>query len=619
MSVVKTRPRSLRRCHSWLVVLAALLLLAPAWKEPVTLLLEKVAKGRAATRTTAAAERMTESRLPLNAGQTPEAMGGATFILFLLLAGSTLISEDLTCVAAGVMVAQGQVGFALATSACLAGIFGGDLLLFVLGRVLGRPALKRAPLKWFLRECDVALGSAWFANQGFKVIAASRFLPGTRLPTYFAAGLLRTNFWKFAAYFFLAAAVWTPVLVGLSAGLGQGVIDSILLHASDLQLKLGVAGSIVFLTMWLLLSITSYKRRRLLVSAWRRMTRWEFWPPWIFYTPILCYIIRLALKHRSLTLFTTVNPSMPASGFIGESKSEILQGLAGAGNWIARFQVIEASGELSERFGKAKAFMSDNGLSYPVVLKPDAGQRGSGVAVLRSDTDLEAWLRESAVKSIIQEHVPGAEFGVFYYRYPHADRGHIFSITEKRFPCVTGNGVSNLERLILDDSRAVCTARFYLNQLMPRLCEVPEPGESVQLVELGTHCQGAVFLDGSWAKTEELEAVIDTLSKTYAGFHFGRYDIRTPCVEDFRRGRNFKVVELNGVTSEATHIYDPKHSILDAYRILFAQWRIAFEIGAQNRQRRNRPTPLRTLASLILEFKRRPRLSMTWRSDFTGF
>ncbi|HEU0005054.1 MAG TPA: DedA family protein [Terriglobia bacterium] len=602
-------------------------------------------------------------RLPFDPTHIPKAMGVAAVVLFLFLAGSTFVSEDFTCIAAGVMVAQGQVGFPLAASACLVGIFGGDLLLFLLGRVLGRPALKRAPLKWFLRDSDVALSSAWFANQGFKVIVASRFLPGTRLPTYFAAGLLRTSFWKFALYFFLAAVVWTPAFVGLSAGLGSGVIGSSLLQGRDLALKLGVTAVVVFLTMRLLLSIASHKGRRLLVSSWRRVTRWEFWPPWVFYAPVVCYIILLALKHRSLTLFTAVNPAMPASGFIGESKSEILQGLSGAGDCIARFSVIEASGGLTVRFSKAKSFMAQNGLSYPVVLKPDTGQRGSGVAVVRSDAELQDYLQNSPAgptslqgtsgnppilsalsrlwgdgwpkrrrsrgpgeasianggeiarklptSTIIQEYVPGAEFGVFYYRYPNASHGRIFSITEKRFPRVIGNGNTSLERLILDDPRAVCMARFYLNQLASRLWDIPEQGESVHLVELGTHCRGAVFLDGSWVKTDALESAIDRISKTYDGFYFGRYDIRTPCVQDFQQGRNFKVLELNGVTSEATHIYDPKNSLLEAYRVLFAQWRIAFEIGAQNRRRYTKPTPLRTLAGLILEFKRRPRLNTT--------
>ena len=64
------------------------------------------------------------------------------------------------------------------------------------------------------------------------------------------------------------------------------------------------------------------------------------------------------------------------------------------------------------------------------------------------------------------------------------------------------------------------------------------------------------------------------------------------------RGRNFKVVELNGVTSEATHIYDPANGLLAAYRVLFKQWRLAFEIGALCRARGARVTPLFELLTL---------------------
>ena len=45
------------------------------------------------------------------------------------------------------------------------------------------------------------------------------------------------------------------------------------------------------------------------------------------------------------------------------------------------------------------------------------------------------------------------------------------------------------------------------------------------------------------------------------------------------------MIELNGVTSEATNIYDARHSLADAYRVLFEQWSLAFEIGAANRER----------------------------------
>jgi membrane protein DedA with SNARE-associated domain len=521
-----------------------------------------------------------------------------------LLAVSTFVSEDLTCVAAGVLAAQGRVGFALAALGCLLGIFVGDLLLFLAGRFLGRAGLTRAPLKWVLKPADVERGSAWFARRGGAVILLSRFLPGTRVATYFAAGVLDTSLLKFALYFFAAAAVWTPLLVGLSALLGAEVINSSLAAGQGVLTKTLLGGLVAFVVLKSGLRLTSYKGRRLLVSRWRRIKRWEFWPPWVFYPPVVVYVLWLGLRHRSLTLFTCANPSIHGGGTVGESKMEILRGLsssAASRNFVARAALLPASLDARARVESARAFMSAHGLTFPVVLKPDAGQRGSGVAVVRSDVQLTEYLSRAHGDAIIQEYAPGFEFGVFYCRLPEDERGRIFSVTEKRFPAVVGDGASTLETLILKDERAVCMARAHFSLHGERLGDVPREGESVQLVELGTHCRGAVFLDGAWVKTDELEKAIDDLCHGFEGFYFGRFDIRTPSVEDFRRGANFKVVELNGVTSEATHIYDPRNILLDAYRTLFEQWRIAFLIGAQNRARGVTPTPLLTLARLAFE------------------
>ena len=78
------------------------------------------------------------------------------------------------------------------------------------------------------------------------------------------------------------------------------------------------------------------ERRRLLLATWLRISRWEYWPPWLTYLPVVGYVMWLALRHRSLTLFTAANPAMPAGGFVGESKFEILRGLAPSGDFIAR-------------------------------------------------------------------------------------------------------------------------------------------------------------------------------------------------------------------------------------------------------------------------------------------
>ena len=187
-------------------------------------------------------------------------------------------------------------------------------------------------------------------------------------------------------------------------------------------------------------------------------------------------------------------------------------------------------------------------------------------------------------------------------REPDQKQGYLFGITDKRPPEVIGDGESTLEQLILDDDRAVCMAPVFFDRHALALFEVPAAGECIVLIDIGTHSRGCAFLDGEWIHTPALAHAIDRISTGYPGFFFGRYDIRTPDVEAFKRGEQFKIVELNGVTSEATNIYDPSNSLLYAYRTLARQWRLAFKIGAANRSNGAAVTPLWTL------------LKRTWRA-----
>ena len=88
-------------------------------------------------------------------------------------------------------------------------------------------------------------------------------------------------------------------------------------------------------------------------------------------------------------------------------------------------------------------------------------------------------------------------------------------------------------------------------------------------------------------------------------FGFGRFDVRAESVEGFRRGVGFKVLELNGLTSEAAHIYDPKHTLRQAYAVLFEQWRTAFEIARLNRDAGAEPARVRDVLRTVLAYARR--------------
>ncbi len=563
----------------------------------------RVEAGTATTRATADPARLAAAARPFDRATIPKAEGFALVLVLVLLALSTLISEDLTCIAAGLMVANGTLPYLPTTIACFVGIFGGDLLVFLAGRTFGRAVLGRAPIRWFLSPEAVALGARWVDRQGARLVFTTRFLPGTRLPAYFAAGMLGTGLGRFALYFFLACALWTPFLVALSAAFGeavQAVLEGLARHTG---LYLLVTGVTLFLLLKLVIPLFSHRGRRLLVGRWRRLTRWEFWPRWAFYPPVVVYVLWLAVRHRGLLLFTAVNPGIPGGGVVGESKSGILRGLAGAGERVAPWELIPGTLPPEARVRQALAFGARCAAAWPLVLKPDIGERGSGVAVVRSPEEVTAYLTHARGDTIVQAYAPGQEFGVFYLRHPDWERGRIFSVTEKRFPTVTGDGRRDIETLILDDARGVCMAPFYLARHGHHLDEVLPAGQSLQLVELGTHCRGAVFLDGGWVVTPALEAEIDRLSRTFDGFLFGRYDIRTPDVAAFQRGECYQVVELNGATAEATSIYDPKNGLLAAYRTLFEQWRLLFEIAAANRARGVRPCTPGALLALIRQHR----------------
>jgi membrane protein DedA with SNARE-associated domain len=491
-------------------------------------------------------------------------------IPLLSIALGTFVSEDLTCIAVGTLVAQRAISFQNGVLACLAGIFTGDMLLFLAGRWIGRPALR------FLSAARVERASRWLSEKGPVVVFASRFTPGLRTATYFAAGSLRTSFSAFAGYFLLASIVWTPLVVGLAALLGA--------RFGNVRNGALVAFAVAAASIWLFRVLRDFERRRRLIGFLQRIVRWEFWPMWAAYTPLAPYLAYLAIRHRSPTLFTAANPGIATGGLVGESKSVILAQLERA----AEFGVIPGALEPYAKLRTAEQVMEDLRLNFPVVLKPDVGQRGVGVAVIRSRAELASYLRGSTGDVILQRHISGLEFGVFYYRRPHESHGRIFSITEKRFPHVRGDGRATLRELILKDRRAVCIAETYARLSKRPMDEVPAEGELVKLVEIGSHCRGSIFCDAGWLRTDALERAVDLACKGHREFYFGRFDVRTPSIEAFQNGE-FTVLELNGAGAEATHIYDPSVSLFEAYRVLFTQWRIAFEIGAENRRRGAQP------------------------------
>ncbi|MEL6906113.1 MAG: VTT domain-containing protein, partial [Planctomycetota bacterium] len=543
--------------------------------------LDRADAGAAPVRSTAAPERLARANEPFDPASVPPFEGPALFTVLLLLAVATLVSEDLACIGAGLLVADGRLSWVAGSAACFVGIFVGDMLLYLLGRAFGRAALHRRPLSWIASEEAVERASRWFDRKGIAVIFLSRFTPGLRLPTYVAAGVLRTSFVRFALFFAVAGLIWTPALVGIAALAGEQLAHALGgLGARQMPWFVALVLGLLLLYRNLPLVFT-HRGRRILRGRWLRLTRWEFWPPWITYLPVLPHVAWLGVRHGGLAKCTAANPALPAGGFVGESKSAILEGLGPEHPEIPDFALLRASDGPHARAERARAFVDADG-HLPVVLKPDAGQRGSGVALLDRADDAVRHARELEHDAILQQVVHGPEFGVFWVREPGAERGRVFSVTVKQLPEVVGDGRRTVEELLLDDPRACAMHGAYLAELGQDAEAVLPEGEVRRLVEVGTHARGAIFLDGEHLRTPALEEAVERIASRFEGFHFGRFDVIAPSEEAFAEGVGLRVIELNGVTSESTNVYDPKFSVLAAYRTLWAQWTLAYRIGAAN-------------------------------------
>jgi hypothetical protein len=343
--------------------------------------------------------------------------------------------------------------------------------------------------------------------------------------------------------------------------------------------------------------------------AERPVSFFEFWPGWLFYAPIVAQWAGLALRHGSITLPTAANPSIESGGLCGESKLSILDQIAGpARDLLAPYTSLRTDRARPEADAdRAEAAMAAAGLAYPVVAKPDVGCNGTGVRLVADRAALARYLaafpRDEVV--VLQEFIPyEGEAGLFYIRHPGEPVGRITSVTLKYSPVVVGDGRSTLRALILADPRAGRVPELYLPRLAPRLAEVPRQGETVRLVFVGNHCKGSIFRDGTGHVTPALIAAVERLARALPDFHFGRVDVRFASPAALARGEGFRVIELNGTGSEATHVWDPRVGLLDAWRAQFFHYGEAWRIGAANRARGHRPTGVAALWRLWRRQKR---------------
>jgi hypothetical protein len=283
------------------------------------------------------------------------------------------------------------------------------------------------------------------------------------------------------------------------------------------------------------------------------------------------------MRARSFFFFNTSNPTIQNGGFMMESKKEIYDLMP------QKYYPPTIFFKAGTDAATILQIVRQRNFRFPVVGKPDIGQKGLSVKKLEDENELLEYAGYSKVGFLVQEFISFKnEVGIFYYRYPNNEKGAVSGIVRKEFLTVTGDGTSTVEELLNKDKRYVLQLPVLKKTDGDKMETVLEKGEELLLVPYGNHVRGAKFIDDSHLIDEELVSTMDAVCKKIDGFYFGRMDIRFNTWEELKQGKNFSIIELNGAGSEPTHMYDPKHSIFFAWKEIIRHWNILWRISRMN-------------------------------------
>jgi hypothetical protein len=313
---------------------------------------------------------------------------------------------------------------------------------------------------------------------------------------------------------------------------------------------------------------------------WIKTRHWEYWPMWLVYLPASFYFIYLSLKARSFFFFSAANPSIETGGMFFESKWTIFE-LIPKAYFPTTIYVAENSSP-----SMVAQQLEAAGLQFPLIAKPDRGERGWCVQKIHSMAELEAYMNRIAIPFLLQAYVSlPLEFSVFYYRHPDSDTGQVTSVTFKKLLSVTGNGKDMIGQLLLQNDRSFLQYQRLRQSTSLDFEKVLPVGEEAVVVPYGNHVLGALFLNYNHLINDAMNRSFDTISKQINGFYFGRFDLRCTSIEDLQAGKNISILELNGAGAEPAHIYDPHFSFLEAQKVIAQHYTMLYQAAMANKQK----------------------------------
>ncbi|MEO8853674.1 MAG: hypothetical protein ABI359_07845 [Ginsengibacter sp.] len=306
----------------------------------------------------------------------------------------------------------------------------------------------------------------------------------------------------------------------------------------------------------------------------KRFVDWHHWPFFPFYFPLFFVWAWYIIKSRSLWFFSSSNPTLTFGGFEGETKKEMYD-LLPPGSYPKTLYI-----DPKISFPDLLQLIKSHSFSFPFIVKPNVGMEGILFRKIDNEKQLEIYHAKITFDYLVQELVDfPLEIGLFYIRHPNENSGKITALFSKKFPIITGNGISTIGEILQKNNCKIVEESGKLTA--EELQRILPKNETFPLSFVGNRYHGTSFHDLSELIDKSLLSVFDKLSLS-SSFYYGRYDIKCASIEDLKNEINFSILEFNGAGSIPNHVYTGNFTLIKAYKEIIGHWKSLYEISAHN-------------------------------------
>jgi membrane protein DedA with SNARE-associated domain len=159
------------------------------------------------------------------------------------------------------LVGIGQLSFSGVFAATALGNFAGFMLLFFLGRFLGKEFFLNRSFRYFPKE-NLLKAEIWFQKFGYRIILFNRFLSGARSVISIFAGVSGLKTGNVALYCLASCLLWNGMLIyaGYKAGKNWETLTAFLKQYNQTVLFFIIAALVIVVVRRLMVKKTRRKK-----------------------------------------------------------------------------------------------------------------------------------------------------------------------------------------------------------------------------------------------------------------------------------------------------------------------------------------------------------------------